>query len=242
MLSSRSLPVANSRCIMVEWPKRWMLRLPETTDRGVDTVCICNCHCLCLWLISEASVCSGFVMIAQASGLGMGVARFPRPLRGVGVLAMLDVGMDTTREHWVCLYGSAWCWCVKTACTRHGGWSNYCALLWCWRGGRPGLSDICNVRIVQRWWGRGVLTLDCTAYGTPYVWEIPLTSRYGNASLTRGKLRIPCRPTLLLILTIGKTLNISYNRRRENVIALRRPHPIWILKAMTVGIISSAWI
>jgi len=36
-------------------------------------------------------------MIARASGLGMGVGRFSRPLRGVGVLAMPDAGLDTTR-------------------------------------------------------------------------------------------------------------------------------------------------
>jgi len=35
-------------------------------------------------------------MIAWASGLGMGVGRFSRPLRGVGVLAMPDAGLDTT--------------------------------------------------------------------------------------------------------------------------------------------------
>jgi hypothetical protein len=37
-------------------------------------------------------------MIALASGLGMGIGRFSRPQRGVGVLAMLDVGQDTTRS------------------------------------------------------------------------------------------------------------------------------------------------
>jgi hypothetical protein len=37
-------------------------------------------------------------MIARASGFGMGVARLSRPLRGVGVLAMPDVGLDTTRR------------------------------------------------------------------------------------------------------------------------------------------------
>jgi hypothetical protein len=37
-------------------------------------------------------------MIARASGLGMGVGRFSRPLRGVGVLAMPDEGLDTTRR------------------------------------------------------------------------------------------------------------------------------------------------
>jgi hypothetical protein len=37
-------------------------------------------------------------MIAQASGLGMGVGRFSRPLGGVGVLAMPDGGLDTMRR------------------------------------------------------------------------------------------------------------------------------------------------
>jgi hypothetical protein len=37
-------------------------------------------------------------MIAWASGFGMGVGRFSRPLRGVGVLAMPDAGLDTTRR------------------------------------------------------------------------------------------------------------------------------------------------
>jgi len=37
-------------------------------------------------------------MIARASGFGMGVGRFSRPLRGVGVLAMPDAGLDTTRH------------------------------------------------------------------------------------------------------------------------------------------------
>ena len=46
---------------------------------------------------------SGFVMIMQASGLGMRVSRFPRPLRGVGVQAMPDVMLDPTQ-------------CVGSAC------------------------------------------------------------------------------------------------------------------------------
>jgi len=36
-------------------------------------------------------------MIALASGLGMGVGQFSTPLRGVGVLAKPDAGLDTTR-------------------------------------------------------------------------------------------------------------------------------------------------
>jgi len=81
---------------MSEWPKGWMLWLLETTDRGVDTTCSCNCHCLCLWLLSVTRVHNGFVMIAWACGSGMGVGRFSRPLRGVGVLAMAHAGLDTT--------------------------------------------------------------------------------------------------------------------------------------------------
>ena len=37
-------------------------------------------------------------MIPRSSGLGMGVGRFSRPLRGVLVLAMPDAGLDTTRR------------------------------------------------------------------------------------------------------------------------------------------------
>jgi hypothetical protein len=36
-------------------------------------------------------------MIARASGLGMGVGKFSRPRRGVGVITMPDAGLDTTR-------------------------------------------------------------------------------------------------------------------------------------------------
>jgi len=34
-------------------------------------------------------------MIVRASGFAMAEGRFSRPLRGVGVLAMLDAGLDT---------------------------------------------------------------------------------------------------------------------------------------------------
>jgi hypothetical protein len=37
-------------------------------------------------------------MIARASGFMMGVGRFSRLLRGLGVLAMPDAGLDTTRR------------------------------------------------------------------------------------------------------------------------------------------------
>jgi len=98
MLSSRSLPIPNTRHVMSEWSNQWMLRLPEATDRGVDTACGCNCHCLCLWFLSVARVRCGFVIIVRATGLRMGVGRFSRPLRWVGVLAMLDAGLHTTRR------------------------------------------------------------------------------------------------------------------------------------------------
>jgi hypothetical protein len=37
-------------------------------------------------------------MVTRASGLRMGVGRFSRPRRVVGLLAMLDVRLDTTRR------------------------------------------------------------------------------------------------------------------------------------------------
>jgi hypothetical protein len=37
-------------------------------------------------------------MIARASGLGMGVGRFSRPLGGVGAIAMPNAGLDTTQR------------------------------------------------------------------------------------------------------------------------------------------------
>jgi len=88
------------------------------------------------------------------------------------------------------------------------------------------LSDICNARIVQPRSGGGVLTMNCRGYGTPSLRGIPLASRYGNASHSRRKLRIPRRPTLLLIPTISKTSNIPYDQSRVTVSAFGRHSPI----------------
>jgi len=82
---------------MFQLPYGWMLRLLETIDWGVDTARSCNCHCLCVWFPTVGCVLSGFVMLGRASGLGMGVGRLSRPQRGVGVPAMLDGWLDTTR-------------------------------------------------------------------------------------------------------------------------------------------------
>jgi hypothetical protein len=60
--------------------------------------------------------------------------------------------------------------------------------------------------------------------------------------LSRGKLRIPRMLTLLLILTIRNTSNISYDRRLDRVRALGRHIPIWMFDVKTAGIISSACI
>ena len=144
--------------------------------------------------------------------------------------------------HWVRLCGSAGCWCVTTACNWRGGWSNNCPSLCSGLGGRHTLSDICNAWIVHRRWGDGVLTLDCRGYRSPPLREIRLAIRYGNESLTNGKLRIPWWLTLLLILTNSKTLNISYDQRRDRPRALGRHHPIWMFTIDTVGIVSSVWI
>jgi len=75
-----------------------MLWLPENTARGVFVTCGCSCPCLCLWFLSVAHVCSGFVMIAQASCIEMGVNRLSRPLRVVGKLPMLDARPNTMQR------------------------------------------------------------------------------------------------------------------------------------------------
>jgi hypothetical protein len=72
--------------------------------------------------------------------------------------------------------------------------------------------------------------------------RIPQASRYGDASLSRRKLRIPRRPTFLFILTICKTSNISYDQRREMVRPLGRHLLIWMFNVKTVGMISAACI
>jgi len=123
-------------------------------------------------------------------------------------------------------WGSSGCRCATTACTWRGGWSIYWPSLWSGWGGTHALSDICNARIVQWRWAGGVLTLDCRGYGTPSLRGIPPASLYGNASLSRRKLTIPQRPTVLLILTISKSLNFSYDRSRVRVWALGRHSPI----------------
>jgi len=109
---------------------------------------------------------------------------------------------------WVCLWSSSVCWSATNACIRRGGWSIYwlpqCSIC----GGSHVLSNIRNVRTVQRRWGGGVLTLDCRAYETPSLRGIPITSRYGITSLSRGKWISPWRPTFLLIVTIRKTSNM----------------------------------
>ena len=74
-----------------------MLRLPETVNWCVDIACGCNWHRLCLRLCWVARGRSGFVIILRASGLGMGVGRVSRPQRRVGVIAIQDAELDTTR-------------------------------------------------------------------------------------------------------------------------------------------------
>jgi len=86
-------------------------------------------------------------MIALAFRLGMGVGRISRLLRGVGVLAMLDAGLDTMR-------------CIESVCdvppragvvrlhvpgVAVGVFNDCCGGL----GGSHALSDICHARIVQ---------------------------------------------------------------------------------------------
>jgi len=122
--------------------------------------------------------------------------------------------------HWVCLWGSSRCWCATIACTRHGGCCNHWPSLCSGRGYCHALNHICHARVVRRRWGGRVLTRDHRGYGTPSLRRIPLASRCGNASLSRGKLRIPQRPMLLVF------LNNSYDWSHARVRAFGMHSPI----------------
>jgi len=139
-------------------------------------------------------------------------------------------------------WGSSGCWCATTACTQRGGWSICWPSLCRGRGRIHALIDICNARIVQGRWGGGVLILDCRGYGTLSLRGIPLANLYRNASPGRRKLRIPRRPTLLLILTISKTSNISYDWSRVRVRALGMHSSIYMFHVRKVGTIACACI
>jgi hypothetical protein len=84
------------RRVISEWPNQDSLRRPETIDWGVDTTCRYNYHRLCFCILMVACICSEFVMIMQSSWLRMGVGRYSSPQRGVGVLATVDAGHNTT--------------------------------------------------------------------------------------------------------------------------------------------------
>jgi len=126
----------------------------------------------------------------------------------------------------------------------HPAWrlEYYWQLLCSGCGGCHSLGDMCNTRIVQQKWRGGILTLDCRGYGTPNLRGIPLASLYRNASLSKGMLTIPARPTLMLILMISKTWNISYDWSRGRVRALGRHSPKMIFDVKNIAMISPAWI
>jgi len=122
--------------------------------------------------------------------------------------------------HWVCLWGFSGCWCATTACTQYGSWCNHWLSLCRRQDGSHGLSVISHARIVQSRWRGEVLTWECTGYRTPSLRGITLASQCDNASLSRVKLSIPWRPTLLLF------LNNSYYPSRASVKAFGRHCPI----------------
>jgi hypothetical protein len=90
------MSVANTRYIIPGWQNQSILRLPETTDQGVDTIWAFNYHCLCLQFISVAHLLSVFVMILWASRWGMWVHSVSWGQWGMGVQAVPDAGLDTT--------------------------------------------------------------------------------------------------------------------------------------------------
>ena len=164
-----------------------MLRHLETTEQGVDTASGCNCHCLCLWFLSGARVRSGFVMIARASWFGIGVGRLSRPLRGVKVIAMPDAGLDTT-------------WRIKSDCViplRAGVLQLLVPGLAVWvityrRCAADGVEVTrwvisATQQLLSEDEGVEFWPFDCRGYGTPCLRGIPLASRYGTTSLSRGK-------------------------------------------------------
>lgn len=91
-----SVTVTNKRHVTSEWPIWSMLLLPKTTDWGVATPCSDNCHCKYPWFLSEACSHGGLLFIAWPTGFGMGVGRFSRLLRVVGVLTLWKAGRDKT--------------------------------------------------------------------------------------------------------------------------------------------------
>jgi hypothetical protein len=73
-------------------------------------------------------------------------------------------------------------------------------------------------------------------YGTPSSSRIPVASQCGDRSRSRGKLRIPQRPMLLLF------LNNSYYRSCGRVRALGRHCPIYRFNVRNVVISFAAYI
>jgi len=157
-----------------------------------------------------------------------------------GSVGNTGCGAGSNMRRWVWLWGSCGCWCATTASTQRGGWSMYRLSLCGGRGSRHLLSDIRNVRIVQRSWVGGVLNFDWRGYKTTSLRGNPSACRERTASLSRGKWRIPRTPTLWLIMTIDKTLNISYYWSRVRVRSVGRHSPILMLDVKNAGKFSSA--
>ena len=180
----------------------WVTKSMDITTAG-EHRCRCR-HCLQLQLplpVSEVLFCSSHSRWIGDDRTGIWTpddgwqvfetAERSGSARNAGWVARYNA------RRWVSLGASSGCWCATIACTWRGSWCLDYPSLGSREGGSDGFSDICNPRIVQRRWGYGVMTLDCRAYRTPTLMGIPLASRYGNASLSWGKWRIPSTPTLL---------------------------------------------
>jgi hypothetical protein len=143
---------------------------------------------------------------------------------------------------WVCVPGSCWWWCATTTSTQRDSSSLYWSSLGSQQGEGHVLSDMCNTRYVQRIQGNGILTLDWRGYRTPSLRWIPLGSRYGNRSLSRGLLRSSPRHGLGLFLMMGHTSNISYDLSGIGVRASGTHSQLWLFNITIVAIISTLWI
>jgi hypothetical protein len=176
-------------------------------------------------------------MIAWAFGSEMGVGKFWRPLRRVGVLAMPKKGLNTMG-------------CIESRCEIPPG------------AGEPRIAV--GVFIDHRCVADGVelthwvisatwefFSKDNAVVFGPWIadamelspWEESLSPAGTEMQLwAGGSWKISQTPIRLLSMVISKACNISYDWSRVRVRPLGMHHSIWMCDVRTLGLISSAGI
>jgi hypothetical protein len=84
------------------------------------------------------------------------------------------------------------------------------------------------------------VTKNCRGYDTPSLRGIPFASQYAYVSLTRGKMKISRRSKPMLVLTISKISNISYDQSHVWVRAWSTHSLIQMSNIKHVAIMSAA--